>query len=67
MYQQFRREKKTMIVREFKNLAESEEYKTPAHIDYKDLDRIYWENIVCHTPIYGADVTGSVTDKDVKV
>ncbi|XP_001948997.1 probable lysine-specific demethylase 4B [Acyrthosiphon pisum] len=66
IYQQFRREKKTMTVRQFKNLAESEQYKTPEHTDYKDLERIYWENIVCHTPIYGADVTGSVTGKDVK-
>ncbi|XP_060882064.1 probable lysine-specific demethylase 4A [Metopolophium dirhodum] len=66
IYQQFRRNQKMMTVRKFKKLSETEFYKTPDHKDNGDIEKIYWDNIVCHTPIYGADVTGSVTDQDVK-
>jgi len=56
-----------MTVAEYKTLAESPEYITPSHFDYADLERKYWKNIVYKCPIYGADVSGSITDKDVEV
>lgn len=39
-------------------------YKPPRHTDYDDLERKYWKNITFINPIYGADVSGSLTDKD---
>lgn len=56
-----------MKVADFKKLAESNVYKTPDHSDFEDLEKKFWNNIVYHTPLYGADVSGSITDKDVDV
>lgn len=67
MYRQASMLKNPMTVAEFKILAESDEYKTPDFFDYADLERTYWKNIVYKAPIYGADVSGSITDKDVDV
>lgn len=56
-----------MTVADYKIMAESDEYKTPNHFDYGDLERKYWKNIIYKSPLYGADVSGSITDKDVNV
>ena len=40
---------------------------TPSHFDYEDLERTYWKKIMYGSPIYGADVSGSLTDEDVDV
>lgn len=56
-----------MTVAEYRKLAESPEYDTPYFFDYADLERKYWKNIVYKCPIYGADVSGSITDNDVDV
>jgi len=58
---------KPMTVSSYKTLAESDEYKTPSHNGYDDLERKFWKTIMYKPPIYGADVSGSITDKDVKV
>ena len=42
-------------------------YATPKHFDFEDLERKYWKNITYVAPIYGADVCGSITDKDCNV
>jgi hypothetical protein len=47
--------------------AISYRYKTPNHFDYEDLERTYWKKIMYGSPIYGADVSGSLTDQDVNV
>ena len=39
-------------------------YRPPRHTDYDDLERKYWKNITFINPIYGADVSGSLTDPD---
>ena len=39
-------------------------YRTPKHTDFDDLERRYWKNITFVNPIYGADVSGSITDRD---
>lgn len=67
LYQQLNIQKKAMTVADYKAMAESEEYKTPSHSDYDDLERKYWKNIVYKSPLYGADVSGSITDEDVDV
>lgn len=56
-----------MTVSKYKMMAESDQYKTPAYIDYNDIERKYWKNIIYNPPLYGADIPGSVTDKDVEV
>ena len=65
-YQQLNIQKKAMTVKEFKKKAESSKYKTPDHFDYEDLERKYWKNISFNPPIYGADVSGSLTDPAVE-
>jgi len=56
-----------MTVAQYKKIAESDAYKTPLHFDYKDLERKYWDIMTYTCPIYGVDVSGSITDKDVDV
>lgn len=65
LYQQFNIQKKAMKVEEFRKLAETSRYRTPAHFDYEDLERKYWKNISFNSPIYGADVSGSLYDPGV--
>ncbi|XP_077980829.1 lysine-specific demethylase 4C-like [Glandiceps talaboti] len=64
LFTQYNIQKKPMTVSEFKTLAESDRYKTPKHTDFDDLERKYWKNITYNSPIYGADISGSVTDAD---
>ncbi|XP_015122573.1 lysine-specific demethylase 4A isoform X2 [Diachasma alloeum] len=66
LYQQINIQKKSMTIQEYEKLANSERYATPKHFDYEDLERKYWKNITYVAPIYGADVSGSLTDPDVK-
>lgn len=42
-------------------------YQTPEHKDVDELERKYWKNITYIAPIYGADVSGSLTDNDCDV
>lgn len=66
VYQVFNIQKNAMKVKDFKRMANSAKYATPPHTNYDDLDRKYWRNIAYCPPIYGADVSGSLTDVDVK-
>ncbi|KAK8753965.1 hypothetical protein OTU49_005026 [Cherax quadricarinatus] len=66
LYQQINIQKKPMTVKEFSKLANSDRYRTPKHSSFEDLERKYWKNITYVSPIYGADVSGSITDPDVK-
>lgn len=67
LYQQYNIQKKTMTVQEFYDMANSDKYNTPHHRDYEDLERKYWKNITYNAPIYGADVSGTLTDPDIDV
>ncbi|PSN40426.1 hypothetical protein C0J52_09263 [Blattella germanica] len=67
LYTQINVQKKAMTVKEYHDLAVSARYKTPNHFDYEDLERTYWKKIMYGSPIYGADVSGSLTDQDVNV
>lgn len=42
-------------------------FKTPIHDDYEDLERKYWRNVLFNPPMYGADISGSITDGDQDV
>ncbi|KAK5638432.1 hypothetical protein RI129_012727 [Pyrocoelia pectoralis] len=65
LYQQINIQKKSMTVQQYQDLATSDRYNTPRHFDYEDLERKYWKNITYVAPIYGADVSGSLTDPHV--
>ncbi|KAL1456799.1 hypothetical protein WDU94_001500 [Cyamophila willieti] len=67
LYQQINIQKRQMTVREFEVMANKSRYATPRHFDYEDLERKYWKNITYVSPIYGADVSGSITDEDVNI
>lgn len=67
LYTQINVQKKSMSVKEYEELAQSDQYRTPNHFDYDDLERMYWKKIMYGSPIYGADVSGSLTDDDVHV
>jgi len=56
-----------MTVADFKIIAQSDKYKTPSHFDYGDLERKFWKTVIYNSPLYGADVSGSITDNDVDV
>jgi hypothetical protein len=56
-----------MSVAEYKQMAELEEYKAPYYFDNADLERKYYEKCSVKYPIYGADLSESITDKDVEV
>lgn len=64
IYAQYNIQQKTMSVSEFAEMANSDRYKTPKHDNYDDLERKYWKNLTFMPAIYGADISGSVTDED---
>jgi len=39
-------------------------YATPKHKDWAELERKYWRLLSFVSPIYGADISGSLTDED---
>lgn len=65
-YQQVNVPLKTMSVPDFRQLADSPEYATPTHSSHEELAAIYWDKMVDHAGIYGADVCGTITDPDVE-
>lgn len=54
-------------MQQYAELTKSERFATPAHFDYNDLERKYWKNVTYIAPLYGADVSGSLTDADQDV
>ena len=64
IYTQYNMQHKSMSVSEFEVLAKSKKYAAPSHTDSLDLERKYWKNLTFIPAIYGADVSGSLTDKD---
>uniref|UniRef100_A0A7M5TVU4 [histone H3]-trimethyl-L-lysine(9) demethylase n=1 Tax=Clytia hemisphaerica TaxID=252671 RepID=A0A7M5TVU4_9CNID len=65
LFQLINIQKKTMQVKNLKELAETPKHKPPeGSID--ELERKFWKNITFNPSIYGADVPGTIYDKDVK-
>lgn len=60
VFTQYHKKKKGMTVGEYRELADSKKYQTPPHLDFEDLERKYWKNRLFGSPIYGADVSGSL-------
>lgn len=65
LFTQYNIQKKSMTVGEYRKMANSKKYCTPRHKDFDDLERKYWKNLTFVSPIYGADVSGSIYDEDV--
>uniref|UniRef100_A0A8C7HQJ0 [histone H3]-trimethyl-L-lysine(9) demethylase n=1 Tax=Oncorhynchus kisutch TaxID=8019 RepID=A0A8C7HQJ0_ONCKI len=63
LFTQFNIQKKPLSVKEFRRLANSDKYCTPRYLNYEDLERKYWKNLTFVSPIYGADVPGSLYDE----
>ncbi|NXF18248.1 KDM4C demethylase, partial [Rhodinocichla rosea] len=63
LFTQYNIQKKPMTVKEFRDLANSDKYRTPRYVDYEDLERKYWKNLTFVAPIYGADINGSIYDE----
>ncbi|XP_056265341.1 lysine-specific demethylase 4C isoform X3 [Pseudoliparis swirei] len=66
LFTQYNIQKKPINVQEFRRLANSDMYCTPRYLNYEDLERKYWKNLTFVSPIYGADVSGSLYDEDVE-
>lgn len=66
LFTQYNIQKKSMTVGEYRKLANSKKYHTPPHKDFDDLERKYWKNLTFVSPIYGADISGSLYDPDIK-
>uniref|UniRef100_A0A8C3V0K2 [histone H3]-trimethyl-L-lysine(9) demethylase n=1 Tax=Catharus ustulatus TaxID=91951 RepID=A0A8C3V0K2_CATUS len=66
LFTQYNIQKKPMTVKEFKQLANSDKYRTPRYVDYEDLERKYWKNLTFVAPIYGADINGSIYDEGIE-
>ncbi|XP_031678276.1 lysine-specific demethylase 4B isoform X3 [Oncorhynchus kisutch] len=65
LFTQYNIQKKSMTVGEYRQLANSRKYCTPRHKDFDDLERKYWKNLTFVSPIYGADVSGSIYDSEI--
>ncbi|XP_045905600.1 lysine-specific demethylase 4B isoform X1 [Micropterus dolomieu] len=66
LFTQYNIQKKSMTVGEYRKMANSKKYCTPQHKDFDDLERKYWKNLTFVSPIYGADVSGSIYDEDIQ-
>ncbi|KAM6918291.1 lysine-specific demethylase 4A-like [Xenentodon cancila] len=66
LFTQYNIQKRSMTVREFRKIANSDKFCSPHYDDFEDLERKYWKNVTFNPPIYGADVNGSLYDTDVK-
>ncbi|KAM9790290.1 lysine-specific demethylase 4A isoform 1-T1 [Syngnathus typhle] len=66
LFTQYNIQKKSMSVKEFRKLANSDKFCSPHYDDFDELERKYWKNVTFNPPIYGADVGGSLYNPDIK-
>ena len=55
-------ENRSMLLSDFKEVAESGDTAPPKDTDSETLERKFWKNIPLNPPLYGADVPGSLFD-----
>lgn len=67
LYTQYNIQQKPLTVKELRRLTNTDKYSPPFHESYEDLERTYWKNITFNPAIYGADISGSLYDKNVDV
>ncbi|XP_032215600.1 lysine-specific demethylase 4D [Mustela erminea] len=66
VFTQYHKKKKATTVGEYRRLANSGKYQTPPHSGFEDLERKYWKTRLYDSPIYGADISGSLFDENTK-
>ncbi|XP_029381007.1 lysine-specific demethylase 4A isoform X2 [Echeneis naucrates] len=66
LFTQYNIQKKSMTVKEFRKIANSDKFCSPHYDDFEELERKYWKNVTFNPPIYGADVNGTLYDPEVK-
>uniref|UniRef100_A0A8I3PE02 Lysine demethylase 4D n=1 Tax=Canis lupus familiaris TaxID=9615 RepID=A0A8I3PE02_CANLF len=66
VFTQYHKKKRATTVGEYRQLANSIKYRTPPHLDFEDLERKYWKTRLYDSPIYGADISGSLFDENTK-
>ncbi|XP_059875633.1 lysine-specific demethylase 4D-like [Delphinus delphis] len=66
VFTQHHKKKKAMTMSEYRRLTNSERHQTPFYSDFQDLERKYWKTRPYDSPVYGADVRGSLFDKILK-
>uniref|UniRef100_A0A672YT64 [histone H3]-trimethyl-L-lysine(9) demethylase n=1 Tax=Sphaeramia orbicularis TaxID=375764 RepID=A0A672YT64_9TELE len=66
LFTQYNIQKKSMTVRDFRKIANSDKFCSPHYDDFEELERKYWKNVTFNPPIYGADVNGTLYDPGVK-
>ncbi|XP_054622896.1 lysine-specific demethylase 4A-like isoform X2 [Dunckerocampus dactyliophorus] len=66
LFTQYNIQKKSMFVKEFRKIANSDKFCSPHYDDFDELERKYWKNVTFNPPIYGADVSGSLYNPEVK-
>ncbi|XP_061549586.1 lysine-specific demethylase 4A isoform X1 [Phycodurus eques] len=66
LFTQYNIQKKSMSVKEFRKIANSDKFCSPHYDDFDELERKYWKNVTFNPPIYGADVGGSLYNPEVK-
>ncbi|KAM9844885.1 lysine-specific demethylase 4A isoform 2-T2 [Aulostomus maculatus] len=66
LFTQYNIQKKSMPVKEFRRIANSDKFCSPHYDDFEELERKYWKNVTFNPPIYGADVNGTLYDPEVK-
>lgn len=64
IYTQYNIQYKSMQLSDFEKLALSPKYATPKHANHEELERKYWKNLTFVPAIYGADISGTLTDPD---
>uniref|UniRef100_A0A672YTT1 [histone H3]-trimethyl-L-lysine(9) demethylase n=1 Tax=Sphaeramia orbicularis TaxID=375764 RepID=A0A672YTT1_9TELE len=62
LFTQYNIQKKSMTVRDFRKIANSDKFCSPHYDDFEELERKYWKNVTFNPPIYGADVNGTLYD-----
>ncbi|XP_077631147.1 lysine-specific demethylase 4D [Crocuta crocuta] len=66
VFTQYHKKKKAMTVGEYRQMANSPKYWAPLHSDFEDLERKYWKTRLYDSPIYGADISGSLFDESTQ-
>ncbi|XP_066519331.1 lysine-specific demethylase 4A isoform X2 [Hoplias malabaricus] len=65
LFTQYNIQKKPMSVREFRKVSNTEKFCNPRYVEFEELERKYWKNLTFNSPLYGADVSGTLYDPDV--
>ncbi|XP_059960585.1 lysine-specific demethylase 4D-like [Mesoplodon densirostris] len=66
VFTQHHKQKKATTMSEYRRLTNGERHRTPFYSDFEDLERKYWKTRPYDSPVYGADVSGSLFDQNTK-